>query len=130
MIKSLAPYVSTPKEVVRKMLEIAKVKPGERVYDLGSGDGRIPIIAAQEFNAIGVGVELNERFIKRAWERVRSLGLENEVTFIQGDIFDIDLRDADIITMYLTTDFGEGIRFRERYRSHTIYLYVWTGKSP
>jgi len=158
--RSLAPYVSSPKEVVRKMLEMADLKPGELVYDLGSGDGRIPLIAAKEFNAVGVGVELKDRFIDKAKKKTESMGLDGRVKFVHGDIFDVGLEDADVVTMYLTTGanekvrpkledelkpgarvvthdfsirkwkFGESIRFKEGYRSHTLYLYVWPGERP
>jgi cyclopropane fatty-acyl-phospholipid synthase-like methyltransferase len=157
--RSLAPYVSSPEAVVRKMLDMAHVKPGEKVYDLGSGDGRIPIIAAEEFGAHGVGVDLNERFIKEARGKVKEKNLQDKVEFINSDIFDVDLSDADVITMYLTTsanekvrpkleeelkkgarvvthdfsmrkwNFGESVRFKEGYRSHTIYIYEWPPES-
>lgn len=152
---SVAPYVASPMSVVKKMLEYAELKPGETVYDLGCGDGRIAIMAAQEFGALGVGVDLNLRLVKEARAKVEDLHLSDRVRIIHGNLFDIDLAPADIVTMYLTTGANEKVRpklerelrpgtrvvthdfsiakwecmknfrFKEDYRTHTIYLYVW-----
>ncbi len=152
---SIAPFVATPVLVARKMLEYAGLKPGETLYDLGSGDGRIVIMAAQEFGARGVGVELNRRLVDEATSKLKELELGDRVRFVHGNIFDVDLSPADVVTLYLTTganekvrpklekelrpgarvvshDFsvpgwenGKNFKFREGYRSHTIYLYRW-----
>ena len=151
--QSLAPYVASPVNVVKRMLEIAEVKPGETVYDLGCGDGRIVIIAAQEFGAKGVGVELNPNLVKESRAKVDELKLNDRVQILQGDLLKVDLSQADVVTMYLTTGANEKIRpkletelktgarvvthdftipkwniiqeirFRDDYRTHTIYLY-------
>ena len=152
---SIAPYVASPVEVVRKMLEYAKLKPGETIFDLGCGDGRIVFMAAQEFGAKGAGVDLNKRLIREARKKMKELNLEERLSFIHGNLFDIDVSSADVVTMYLTTGANEKVRpkledelrygtrvvthdfsipgwkaegnlkFREGYRSHTIYLYRW-----
>lgn len=106
----IAPYVSTPLPVVRQMLVLAELKPGEIVYDLGSGDGRVVIMAAQEFGARGVGVELREDLVRRALERVLDLGLERNVKIVQSDMFNVDLSQADVITLYLTTSANEKVK--------------------
>jgi len=79
---NLAPYIPSPQEVVERMLSAARIKPGEMVYDLGSGDGRIIITAAQEFQARAVGVELRGDLCKSTQARIKSLGLEGRVRLI------------------------------------------------
>ena len=108
--RSLAPFVSSPLSVVKKMLEIAELKPGETLFDLGCGDGRIPIMAAQEFGAFGMGVDLNRRLVERARAEVKRLDLYERVEIIEGDIFDQDLSDTDVVTMYLTTTANDKVR--------------------
>jgi cyclopropane fatty-acyl-phospholipid synthase-like methyltransferase len=152
---SIAPFVASPIEVVRKMLEYSDLKPGENLYDLGCGDGRVVIMAAEEFGANSVGVDLNKRLVTEARKKAKVLMLEERVKIIHGNIFDIDLSQADVVTMYLTTGANEKVRpkleqelkvgarivthdfsipawsqernikFKEGYRSHTIYLYRW-----
>jgi cyclopropane fatty-acyl-phospholipid synthase-like methyltransferase len=95
--------VPSPQPVVEKMLEAAGLKPGETVYDLGCGDGRILITAAERFKAKGVGVELSARLVKEAQEMVRRRGLQNWVTIIQGDLLEADVSPADVVTLYLLT---------------------------
>ena len=82
----LAPYYPTPELVVDKMLSLAGVKPGEKVYDLGSGDGRIVIMAARKYKAQGYGVELDESLVRQSTERIRTLGLAPTAKIIQGDL--------------------------------------------
>lgn len=108
--ESLAPFVPSPPEVVEKMLELAEVKPGEVVYDLGCGDGRIVIMAAQKFKAKGVGVELQDDLVKKARQRIRELGLEGQVEIIQGDLMKVDVSKADVVTLYLLTDSNEKLK--------------------
>src|SRR5580658_6222879 len=83
---SLAPYIPSPQEVVDRMLSAARVKPGEMVYDLGSGDGRIIITAAQKFQARAVGVELRGDLCKSTLARIKSLGLEGQVRLIHENM--------------------------------------------
>lgn len=100
---NLAPYIPTPQVVVEKMLEAARIKPGEVVYDLGSGDGRIVITAARKFQAKGVGVELSEDLYNEAIARIRMLGLQDQVRMIHGNLLNVDLSPADVVTMFLLT---------------------------
>ena len=104
------PYVSTPDNVVRAMLELAEVKPGDVVYDLGSGDGRIVIIAAKEFGARGVGVEIDPQLVAHSRRRARQAGVADRVEFIQQDLFRIDLSGATVVTLYL----GQELNLRLR----------------
>ncbi|HEY1206455.1 MAG: methyltransferase domain-containing protein [Bryobacteraceae bacterium] len=106
----LAPYVPSPQTVVERMLEIADLKPGETVYDLGCGDGRILFTAAREFRAKAVGVELSDPLVKQGREQAKRLGLENRVTIIQGDLLRADLRPADVVTVYLLTEANDKLK--------------------
>jgi methylase of polypeptide subunit release factors len=94
-------YVPTPQEVVDAMLRLADVTAADVVYDLGSGDGRIPITAAVTFGATGVGVELNPDLIEEANENAARAGVSDKVRFLNDDLFDTDLRPATVITLYL-----------------------------
>ena len=107
---SLAPYIPSPQMIVERMLGLASVQPGETVYDLGSGDGRVLITAVQQFRARAVGVELVPDIARKASERIAKLGLQNQARVIQGDIRDADLSGADVVTMYLPTDSNEMLR--------------------
>ena len=95
-------FVPTPHEVVEAMLEVARVGKGDVLYDLGSGDGRIPITAAQKFGiARGIGIDINPDRIREANENLKSAGVGERVTFINGDLFESDFHDATVITLYL-----------------------------
>lgn len=107
-----APYVPTPHPIVRRMLQLADVKPGEVVYDLGAGDGRIVIEAAREFGAYGVGVELDPGRYSKIQERVRRLGLKEQVTVLHQSYYDTSLRDADVVTLYLLPKTNLRLRWR------------------
>ncbi|BBC25232.1 SAM-dependent methyltransferase [Pseudanabaena sp. ABRG5-3] len=102
-----APYLQSPRQVVIKMLEIAKVKPNDVVYDLGSGDGRIVITAAQKFGAKAIGIEIDPELIRES-DRATKAALEetpqirNQIKFVKQDLFKTDLRDATVITLYLS----------------------------
>ena len=106
----IAPYVASPLPVVRQMLALSELKRDELVYDLGCGDGRVVIMAAQEFGARAVGVELREDLVKKAHEKVFELGLDSRVRVIQSDLFKVDLRPADVVTLYLTTSANEKVK--------------------
>jgi predicted RNA methylase len=108
--ENLAPYIPTPQVVVEKMLEAAHLKPGDVVYDLGAGDGRIVITAAQEFGARAVGVEILPDVCDKARERIKSLGLEDKVTMIQNSALRVDLSPADVVTLYLLTSSNERLK--------------------
>lgn len=99
----LAPYVPSPQPIVERMLELASVKPGETVYDLGCGDGRVLITAAKRFNAKAVGIEISDKLVQQTEARVQRLGLEKQVTVIHGDLRQTDLSGADVVVMYLLT---------------------------
>ena len=107
---SLAPYVVSPQEIVDRMLELADPKPGNVVYDLGSGDGRILITAVQRYHAKAVGIEISESLAKSAMDRIQRLGLQNEARVINADFMQVDLSPADIVTLYLATDANEILR--------------------
>ena len=104
------PFVESPEEVVRKMLELANVKAGELVYDLGSGDGRILIAAAKDFNARATGYEIREDLVRRALEKIRSLDLGKAITIVNADLFTADLTKPDVVTLYLTTTANEKLK--------------------
>ena len=92
------------------MLQAARVKPGEMVYDLGSGDGRIVITAAQKFGARAVGVEIDPVQCRKAMERVKSLGLADMVSIVEDSALRIDLRPADVVTMFFLTLSNERLK--------------------
>ncbi len=107
---NLAPFVATPFQVARQMLTLADLKPREILYDLGSGDGRVVIIAAQEFSAYSVGIEIREDLVKRALIKISELNLENQVKIVNEDFFKVSVELADVISLYLTTSANEKIR--------------------
>ena len=94
-------YVPTPPEVVEAMLQMANVTGKDVVYDLGSGDGRIPITAAQKYGATGVGIDINPQRIKEANENLAKAGVGDKVKFLNQDLFETDLSPATVITLYL-----------------------------
>jgi len=106
----IAPFVATPLPVVKQMLTLAQLKPGELLFDLGCGDGRVVIMAAQEFGARAVGVEMREDLIKQAMSKVSELGLEGRVKIVQSDLFKVDLTQADVVTLYLTTSANDKVK--------------------
>jgi len=94
-------YVPTPQEVVDRMLELADVRPGEIVYDLGCGDGRIPVTAAKKYGVKAWGFDINPVRVKESLENVSRNDVGKLVTIKQADIFEQDLSKADVITLYL-----------------------------
>ena len=102
-MRSAAFYAPTPWAVARAMLELAQVQPADVLYDLGSGDGRIPIMAAQEFGCRAVGLELDDKLRLHAENKVKEYGLEERVRFKGEDFFRADMRDATVVTLYLLT---------------------------
>jgi protein-L-isoaspartate O-methyltransferase len=97
----LAPYSPTPPDVVRRMLTLARVGPGDVVYDLGSGDGRIVIEAARRFGARGVGIDIDPTLVARAQATARQAGVESLVMFRVQDAMTVDVSDATVVTLYL-----------------------------
>jgi tRNA G37 N-methylase Trm5 len=94
-------YVPTPQEVVDRMLEMADVRPGEIVYDLGCGDGRIPVTASKKYGVKSWGFDINPVRVKESLENVEKNNVKNLVTIQLKDIFELDLSKADVITLYL-----------------------------
>ncbi|MDX1480517.1 MAG: class I SAM-dependent methyltransferase [Woeseiaceae bacterium] len=96
------PYVPTPYRVVEAMLDVADVGPDDVVYDLGSGDGRIVIAAARDRGAKGIGVEIDPQYIQMARLNARADGVNDKVTFVQDDLFEMDFSDATVVALYLS----------------------------
>ena len=95
------PYVPTHESVVKAMLELADVDASDVLYDLGSGDGRIPVAAAVDHGARAIGVEIDSGRVKLAQAYAEQMGVEHQVAFIQHDLFDVDFSPATVVTMYL-----------------------------
>jgi SAM-dependent methyltransferase len=95
-------YVPTPYEAVDAMLKVAKVGKNDVVYDLGSGDGRIPIMAVQKYNAVrAVGIDINPERIKEAEANLKTAGVGDRVRFLNEDLFEANISDATVVTLYL-----------------------------
>jgi tRNA G37 N-methylase Trm5 len=94
-------YVPTPYEVVDKMFELADIRPGEVVYDLGCGDGRIPVMASKKFGVRSFGFDINPVRVRESLENVKKNRVEGLCTIKEQDIFELDLSKADVITLYL-----------------------------
>jgi tRNA A58 N-methylase Trm61 len=146
------PFIASPPEVVKRMLKMARVGSGDVIYDLGSGDGRILITAVEEFGVQrAVGVEAREDLVKTSQEEVKRRGLEEKITIIHGDMHQIPLSEADVVTLFLTTSANERLKPKlekelrdgvrvvshdyeilgwkpvkvENLGQHTIYLYIF-----
>ena len=107
---NLAPYVNSPEHAVQKMLDMAALKPGDTLYDLGCGDGRILIAAAKKYRVKAVGIEISDHLAKRAAENVKREGLDKQVTVVHGNFMKTDLAPADVVTLYLATAANESLR--------------------
>ena len=103
-------YVPTPQEVVDAMLEVAQVKNTDVIYDLGSGDGRIPITAAQKYGARGVGIDINPERIKEANENLKKANVGDKVRFMNADLFETNISEATVVTLYLLQSLNEKLR--------------------
>jgi len=108
----VAPYVQTPTAVVTAMLRLAEVRPGDVVYDLGSGDGRVVIGAARDFGARGVGIELEPRLVEESRGLARRAGVADRTEFLQQDIFATDVSPASVVALYLSPELNERLRPR------------------
>jgi tRNA1(Val) A37 N6-methylase TrmN6 len=108
--EKLAPYYPTPETIVEKMLQLGGLKAGEKVFDLGSGDGRIVIMAARKFRADATGVELDRDLWKLSSDKIRSLGLEKTARIINGDLLKQDYSSADLVTVYLLPGFIDKVQ--------------------
>ena len=100
-------YVPTPQPVVDAMLKMANVTAKDVVYDLGCGDGRIPVTAAQRFGARGVGIDLDPVRIREANENAKAAGVTDKVRFLNQDLFTSDFKDATVVTLYLLPSLNE-----------------------
>jgi SAM-dependent methyltransferase len=128
-----ARYEPTPPEIVDVMLELARVAPGDTVYDLGSGDGRI-VIAAAKRGARAVGVEIDGELVERARRAAREAGVARRATFRRQDLFAADFRDATVVTLYLLPEVNLALRPRllgelapgTRIVSHSHDMADWT----
>jgi ribosomal protein L11 methylase PrmA len=126
-------FVPTPQEAVDKMLEIANVGKGDVLYDLGSGDGRIPVTAAKRFGIRAVGIDIDPRRIAEANENARKNGVTKLVTFKQEDLFKTKFSDASVVTLYLLPDLNVKLRPRllaelkpgTRIVSHQFDMGTW-----
>jgi len=131
---SYAPYVPTPKEVARKMLELAKVGAGDVVYDLGCGDGRILLMAVEEFGAErAVGYEIAREVYLEAERNVKSKGLEGRIKLYNKNLLEADISEASVITLYLSHTGNERLKPKlehearpsTRIVSHDFYFLNW-----
>ena len=155
--KSIAPFVPSPMDVVKMMLDLADLQPGELLFDLGCGDGRIVLSAVKDYGSMAMGVDLNARFVEEARKKAEKLGLMDRAQFVDGNMFDVDLRSADVVTMYLLRKANEQVKPKLESElkigarvithdfpipswkcetrvdlggesgRHTVYLYVWRG---
>ena len=102
-----APYVPTPPRVVDAMLKMARVTASDVVFDLGCGDGRIPIAAALKFGTRGVGIDLDPKRIDDATENAKAAGVTDKVKFVAENVFDTDFRDATVVFLYMSLDVNQ-----------------------
>lgn len=100
-------FVSTPHEVVQRMMEMAEIRKDDLVVDLGCGDGRMPIAAAQQFGCRAIGYEIDPRLVRLAQWHVRDQGLEQQVQIVEQDIFTVDLSDVDVLLLFLSDEMNE-----------------------
>lgn len=103
-------YVATPHEIVNRMIDEAKVRPGDVVYDLGCGDGRMVIAAAKKFGTRGVGIDLDPARIKEARANAKAQGVDQLVTFRVADLFQTDLREATVVMLYLLPEVNRRLK--------------------
>jgi len=103
-------FIPTPQAVVDAMLDLARVTAEDVVYDLGSGDGRIVITAAQRYGARGVGIEIDPDLVARATANAEAAGVADRVRFVTGNIFDADISGATVVTLYLLQSLNERLR--------------------
>jgi precorrin-6B methylase 2 len=127
------PFITTPGDVVERMLEMAGTGPGDLVADLGSGDGRIVIAAARRFGARGLGIELDEQLARDSRENARIAGVADKVSIVQGDVLTADFSRASVVTVYLLPGLIEKLQARfinelkpgTRVVSHAFRMTGW-----
>ena len=114
-------YVPSPDSVVEAMLTMAKVTAADVVYDLGSGDGRIPITAAKQYGALGVGIEIDAMHIREALDNMQKAGVGNRVRFVHQDFFESDISPATVVTLFLYPGVNERLlpKFKRELRPGT-----------
>ena len=130
----ISPFVASPPLVIRRLLTLADLKPGEFFFDLGAGDGRPVVIATQEFGARAVGIELRQDLAKQALQRISELGLQDRATIVNDDVFKVDLKRADVVYLYLTTSANDKVKPKleaelksgARVVSHDYEIVGWT----
>ncbi len=108
--EKLAPYYPTPQRIVDEMLRLGRLKPGEKMFDLGSGDGRIVIMAAQKYQADATGIEFDQDLCKQSTARIKKLGLDKRARIVEGDILKQDYSSADLLTVYLLPFSNDKVR--------------------
>jgi predicted RNA methylase len=109
-VEKLAPYYPTPETIAEKMLETVGLKEGEKMFDLGSGDGRIVIMAAKKFGADSTGVEFDADLHRQSSAKIKSMGLDKKARIIHGDIMAQDYSSADVLTVYLLPMSNDKVR--------------------
>jgi SAM-dependent methyltransferase len=126
-------FTPTRHNIADAMLKLAGVTAADAVYDLGSGDGRIPIIAAQKYGARGVGIELDPKLVELAWEIANQAEVADRVSFVVGDLFDTDLDQATVVTTYLSPSIMKilapklrALKPGTRIVSHQFVMPGWT----
>jgi SAM-dependent methyltransferase len=132
-----APYVPSPQHVVWRLLELADVSEDDVVYDLGSGDGRIVLAAAKKYGARGVGIEIDSGLVAKSRTKAQGLGVADRVEFRQGDLFDTNLSDATVVTLYLWPNMNNRLRPKlqeeldpgDRVVSHSFDIDDWPADS-
>jgi protein-L-isoaspartate O-methyltransferase len=128
------PFITTPPEVVERMLQVAQVRPDDLVIDLGSGDGRIVLAAAQKFGARGVGIEFDAALVAKSREQAQRLKLQERVSFVEGDVLVADISRASVVTVYLLPALMVKLQHRfldelapgTRIVSHAFTMAGWT----
>jgi SAM-dependent methyltransferase len=127
-------FAATPQPVVNAMLTLAQVTPDDVVYDLGSGDGRVLVVAAQKFGARGVGIEIDPELVERSRATAREGGVADRATFVEGDLFTADISRATVVTLYLSAFINQRLepKLRQELRpgtrivSHQFPIGRWT----
>ena len=129
------PFWWTPQDRVKDMLEIAEVNENDVVYDLGSGDGRIVIAAAEKYGARGVGIEIDVSLVEKSRVAAEAAGVADRVRFVRGDFYETDFSDATVVTLYLFEETNEKLKpyFIEQLAPDTrivTYKYRMPGWTP
>jgi protein-L-isoaspartate O-methyltransferase len=133
----LAPYYPTPQTIVARMLQLGGLKAGEKVFDLGSGDGRIVILAAEKFHAEAVGIEIDADLCRQSLARIAKLGIEKSARIIHGDLLAQNYSSADLVTVYLLPDSINGkvqplldrqLKKGARVVAHDFEFRAWTAE--